>query len=116
MPNVITESQYPERDAEIIECVAASSTKEAAEHFGLSVGTIRKIVRREKNGQIYSLALTDGMQTVPIGEVKTSQGFIHACKCAMRKYSGTFSRLELPQWRLVAGDDSVSLGSELLNA
>lgn len=114
MSNLISESQNPERDAQVIACVEANSVRETAVAFGLSEGAIRRILRREKAAKCYALTLTDGMQCVAVGEVRTSQGFIHACKKAIRTYSGTFSRLELPQWKLVSGEDSISLVSEEL--
>ena len=111
---VITESQFPERDAQIIAAIEEKPAKEVAEQFGLSAGTIRKIVRRAKASQVYDLAITDGHQSVPVGQIITSRGFIHACRRAMREYSAFFARLELPQWKLVAGKESISLNSQEL--
>jgi hypothetical protein len=111
---VITESQYPQRDAEIMQALQHTTTKEVAEMFGLSAGTIRRIARREKENKIYDMSVTDGSQTVPVGQIVTSRGFLHACKRALREYSGFFGRLELPQWKLVAGDESISLRDEAL--
>jgi spermidine synthase len=113
---VITESQYPERDAEIVSALEGATTAEVADRFHLSAGTVRKIARRAKGSKQYDLVITDGVQTVPVGQIITSRGFIHACKRAMREYSGFFSGLELPQWRLVAGSDSISLRDEALQA
>lgn len=111
---VINESQFPERDAQIIAAIEEKSTKEVAEQFKLSVGTIRKIVRRAKASQVYDLNITDGQQSVQVCQIITSRGFVHACRRAMREYSAFFARLELPQWRLVAGGESISLNSEEL--
>ncbi|MDB5822205.1 MAG: hypothetical protein JWR21_909 [Herminiimonas sp.] len=115
MQPTITESAFPERDQQILDALAGGAVKkDVAKSFDLTVGTIQKIVRRDKAGEVFALALTDGQQTVPVGHVKTSRGFIHACRCAKRKFSGTFQRLELPQWKLVSGSESISLNDAAL--
>lgn len=71
--------------------------------------TIKRIKRHIEQFKTFSIVLTDGMTTMKVAEVTTRRDFLHACRYVVRKYSGTFNRLELPQWALVAGDDIVKL-------
>lgn len=75
--------------------------------FKLTVGTIRKIARTARKFETFNLVLTDGESSVAVASVTTSKGFEHACRHAMKKYSAFFDGLELPTWKLVAGERSV---------
>lgn len=95
---------------EIIAALAAgTAVKELQGKYKLTAKTIQRIGQKAKKMVAYPLILTDGTQNVPVAEIHTSQGFPHACKVALKRFSGTLNSLELPNWRLVAGKDSIEL-------
>lgn len=88
---------------------ACGDAAETADHFGITKASVQRIVRTAKKLEAFELTLTDGQTTLPVAQVHTSRGFLHACKAALNTYSGTFSNLELPNWKFVAGGQCVSL-------
>ncbi|WP_157057131.1 hypothetical protein [Herbaspirillum autotrophicum] len=112
---LITESTNPERDSAIIEASqGGAATKDIADLHKISVGRVQQILRRHKAGEVFDLFLADGQQKVGVAQVITSRGFIHACQLAMREYRASFARLELPSWRLVAGENAIALNDPSL--
>jgi len=109
---LLTESTNPERDALIIaSALEGGSTKDIAATHCLSIGRVQQILRRHRAGETFELYIADGTQRVAVAKVISSRGFHHACQMAIRKYSAFFARLELPNWRLVAGSNSIALNS-----
>jgi hypothetical protein len=110
--NTITESTNPERDGAIIASSRGGvSTADIAKAHNLSVGRVQQIIRQQGKCEPFELFIADKSQKISIANVYTSRGFLHACRLAMRQYSATFARLELPSWHLVAGADSIPLNS-----
>jgi hypothetical protein len=72
---------------------------------------VRQIIAQQSKCEPFELFIADNSQKIGIAKVYTSRGFLHACRLAMRQYSATFARLELPSWQLVAGADSIYLNS-----
>jgi len=115
--NAITESGNPERDAAIFEAHrGGAAINEIAKQYRISVARARQLIKRSDATEVFDLVIEDGMNRVPIALITTSRGFIYACRMAKRKYPGLFARLELPSWRLRAGDHSIPLNSEELTA
>jgi hypothetical protein len=71
--------------------------------------TISRIRRHVAQFKTFAIVLTDGITSMKVAEVTTRKDFRHACRHVVRRYSGSFNRLELPQWFLVAGSDRVKL-------
>jgi hypothetical protein len=71
--------------------------------------TIQRIKRHIRQFKTFEITLTDGLTTMKVASVTTRKDFIHACRHVVRKYSGSFNRLELPQWVLIDGEDRVKL-------
>ena len=86
----------------------------AAQH-NISPARVRQIVKRSTCAETFDLVLHDGMQSVPVAKITTSRGFLYCCRMARRKYPGLFASLELPTWKLSAGDNTISLNSDELN-
>lgn len=107
--NSLSISKHAERNAQIIAALVEMSADEVAKKFGLYRNHINRIANLEKRQECFALTLTDGQSSIPIASVKTHKGFINACKIAVTAYSSTFSRLEIPSWRLVAGENSIFL-------
>lgn len=88
---------------------SGAKTSDIADTFVISRSTVRRIARAIDGAEIFDLAITDGATTVPVAAVTTSLGFYHACSFAISKYRGFFDGLSLPQWKLVAGENQVTL-------
>lgn len=71
--------------------------------------TIQRIKRHIAQFKTFQIVLTDGITTMRVADVTTRRDFLHACRHVLRKYSGSFNRLELPSWELVAGDQRIKL-------
>jgi hypothetical protein len=112
---VINESAFPERDAKILEAHQDGiSAVEIGKQMTLSVSRVRQIIKRAKATETFDLVLHDGTQRVPVAKVTTSRGFIYSCRMIRRKYSGLFTSLELPNWKLSADAHTVAVNSEEL--
>lgn len=97
-----------ERHAALIERLqGGAKPMELVSEFKMSADTIRRIRRTAAQFERFEIFLADGMTNVPVASVVTAKGFEHACRHVMRHFSGTFSNLTLPQWKLVAGANSV---------
>jgi hypothetical protein len=81
----------------------------------VSASRVRQIVRRAKAAETFELYIEDGTHRIPVAQVRTSRGFLHSCLLAKRKYSGLFASLELPSWRLTAGNNSILVNAAELN-
>lgn len=100
------------RHRSILAALAAGAPAAAvAAGHGLQKATVQRIARTAARLQSYPLTLTDGITTLPIADVRTSRGFLHACRHALQVYSGTFDHLELPQWRLTDGTREVAIAA-----
>jgi len=71
--------------------------------------TIQKIRRHIAQFRTFEIVLTDGLTSMKVASVTTRKDFLHACRHVVRRYSGSFNRLELPQWVLQSGDERVKL-------
>lgn len=111
--NIIFAELGSERHRAMIEAISnGAAPADVAERFRFTKETVQRIARQNKKLMPVELTLTDGQTTLPVATVMTTKGFVHACKTAIRTYSGMFSRLELPSWRLVSQCEAIKL-SEL---
>lgn len=112
---VINESAFPERDAEILAAHRSGTpVAEIGKQKNLSASRVRQIIKRVEQAETFDLVLHDGPQRVPMAKVTTSRGFIYSCRMARRKYPGLFASLELPNWKLSAGAHTIAVNSEEL--
>lgn len=112
---MINESAFPERDAEILAAHRSGTpAAEIGKQKNLSVSRVRQIVKRAEQAETFDLVLHDGTQRVQVAKVTTSQGFIHSCRMVRRRYSGLFASLELPNWKLSAGAHTIAVNAEEL--
>lgn len=109
MEKIQIEYSSDRHQALIADINAGAHIAELVNRHKLTDKTIQKIKRHIKQFKTFSIVLTDGLTTMKVAEVTTRRDFMHACRHVVRKYSGSFNRLELPQWVLTAGDERVKL-------
>ena len=99
-----------ERHLAIIEDIKADvPMMEMVARHKLTDKTIQRIKRHLAQFKTFEIVLTDGLTTMKVAKVTTRKDFLHACRHVVRRYSGSFNRLELPQWILKAGTEQVKL-------
>jgi predicted transcriptional regulator len=99
--------------AELVAARAESkrTLKSIAEELGITRGTLHRIVQAHGAMRSYAITLQrDGeARIIPLCTVLTCKGAMAAAVAAWRQYPGTLKNLELPGWRLCAGQASFRL-------
>jgi hypothetical protein len=109
MNNIQIEYSSGRHLAVILDIKAAVPMLEMVSRHKLTAKTIQRIKRHLKEFKTFEIVLSDGLTTMKVAAVTTRKDFRHACRHVVRRYSGSFNRLELPQWVLIAGDERVKL-------
>lgn len=109
MNNIQIEYSSERHAALIADIKADVPMLEMVDRHKLTDKTIQRIKRHLSQFQTFEIVLTDGLTTMKVASVTTRKDFMHACRHVVRRYSGSFNRLELPQWLLVAGKEKVKL-------
>lgn len=96
------------------ECAAAKQNKRTfksiAEELGVSRATLHKLRTAHGSMRSYDVQLArEGSATMRVCTVVTPKGAPAAAVAAYREYAGSLKGLELPGWKLQAGDAAFTL-------
>lgn len=114
-PPIYVGPSSPARCAEAAAAVEAAkitkdTQKEIASDFGVSRGTLRRMVEAHKAMHEYPVQLArDGSAPMAVCRVITPKGELAAAVAAFREYPGTLKGLELPGWYLLVGGQRFNL-------
>lgn len=98
----------PGRDQSIVDALAGKTVSEVAEEFRCAPSTIRAAAKRIADLAVFDLRLTGGGKDLPVGKV-AAKSFRRAALGAYRHFCGTFMSLELPQWAVTDGTNTISI-------
>jgi hypothetical protein len=98
----------PDRDQLVDAAHARLNVKDLAQEFELSETTIRTILKRQVEQKSFAISIVRvGEKPVAVGTVITHKGFVEACIGAYRYFGDFFRGLDLPDWSLTDGKETM---------